>query len=231
MICPFLPPPTSVILPCLLRRYVITNPPYEFELVPTDLIFCLMQFDHNAGQSRTSLSHSSHSSHSSSKKSSSVHSVPPSNRQNRSSKTREARDKQKYVPPRVAVHVCVQKEAACRCVCDAACVPRAPSVPIVCISLTITFTPSAAEIGPFGVCGIVRGADGQPARIMDADPVVSGRRRLRPSPRHPSAVSPIALPYRMSMSLDVPPNVKVKTTGGHLRSKSMQICYGGRTVE
>uniref|UniRef100_A0A8C6PYX7 BK channel n=1 Tax=Nothobranchius furzeri TaxID=105023 RepID=A0A8C6PYX7_NOTFU len=76
------------------KRYVITNPPYEFELVPTDLIFCLMQFDHNAGQSRTSLSHSSHSSHSSSKKSSSVHSVPPSNRQNRSSKTREARDKQ-----------------------------------------------------------------------------------------------------------------------------------------
>ncbi|KAG7240135.1 hypothetical protein INR49_027918 [Caranx melampygus] len=56
-----------------------------------------MQFDHNAGQSRTSLSHSSHSSHSSSKKSSSVHSIPPSNRQNRSSKTREARDKQKYI--------------------------------------------------------------------------------------------------------------------------------------
>ncbi|XP_077351489.1 calcium-activated potassium channel subunit alpha-1a isoform X5 [Festucalex cinctus] len=76
------------------KRYVITNPPYEFELVPTDLIFCLMQFDHNAGQSRTSLSHSSHSSHSSSKKSSSVHSVPASNRQNRSSKTREAREKQ-----------------------------------------------------------------------------------------------------------------------------------------
>lgn len=82
---------------CLFSRYVITNPPYEFELVPTDLIFCLMQFDHNAGQSRTSLSHSSHSSHSSSKKSSSVHSVPTSNRQNRSSKSREARDKQKYV--------------------------------------------------------------------------------------------------------------------------------------
>ncbi|TNN78502.1 Calcium-activated potassium channel subunit alpha-1 [Liparis tanakae] len=71
--------------PCT-KRYVITNPPYEFELVPTDLIFCLMQFDHNAGQSRTSLSHSSHSSHSSSKKSSSVHSIPPSNRQNRSKK-------------------------------------------------------------------------------------------------------------------------------------------------
>ncbi|KAM8858866.1 calcium-activated potassium channel subunit alpha-1a isoform 1-T1 [Spinachia spinachia] len=79
--------------PCT-KRYVITNPPYEFELVPTDLIFCLMQFDHNAGQSRTSLSHSSHSSHSSSKKSSSVHSIPPSSRQNRSSKPRESRDKQ-----------------------------------------------------------------------------------------------------------------------------------------
>ncbi|XP_056616365.1 calcium-activated potassium channel subunit alpha-1a isoform X5 [Triplophysa dalaica] len=77
-----------------MKRYVITNPPYEFELVPTDLIFCLMQFDHNAGQSRASLSHSSHSSHSSSKKSSSVHSIPASNRQNRSSKAREARDKQ-----------------------------------------------------------------------------------------------------------------------------------------
>ncbi|XP_033956394.1 calcium-activated potassium channel subunit alpha-1a isoform X3 [Pseudochaenichthys georgianus] len=79
--------------PCT-KRYVITNPPYEFELVPSDLIFCLMQFDHNAGQSRTNLSHSSHSSHSSSKKSSSVHSIPASNRQNRSSKTREPRDKQ-----------------------------------------------------------------------------------------------------------------------------------------
>uniref|UniRef100_A0A673IUK2 Calcium-activated potassium channel subunit alpha-1 n=1 Tax=Sinocyclocheilus rhinocerous TaxID=307959 RepID=A0A673IUK2_9TELE len=78
------------------KRYVITNPPYEFELVPTDLIFCLMQFDHNAGQSRASLSHSSHSSHSSSKKSSSVHSIPATNRQNRSSKAREARDKQKW---------------------------------------------------------------------------------------------------------------------------------------
>ncbi|XP_041742996.1 calcium-activated potassium channel subunit alpha-1 isoform X21 [Coregonus clupeaformis] len=77
------------------KRYVITNPPYEFELVPTDLIFCLMQFDHNAGQSRASLSHSSHSSHSSSKKSSSVHSIPTTNRQNRSSKPREAGHKQK----------------------------------------------------------------------------------------------------------------------------------------
>ncbi|KAB0346903.1 hypothetical protein FD754_011760 [Muntiacus muntjak] len=77
------------------KRYVITNPPYEFELVPTDLIFCLMQFDHNAGQSRASLSHSSHSSQSSSKKSSSVHSIPSTaNRQNRP-KSRESRDKQK----------------------------------------------------------------------------------------------------------------------------------------
>ncbi|XP_057221166.1 calcium-activated potassium channel subunit alpha-1 isoform X19 [Malurus melanocephalus] len=77
------------------KRYVITNPPYEFELVPTDLIFCLMQFDHNAGQSRASLSHSSHSSYSSSKKSSSVHSIPSTaNRPNRT-KTRDSRDKQK----------------------------------------------------------------------------------------------------------------------------------------
>ncbi|XP_035853610.1 calcium-activated potassium channel subunit alpha-1 isoform X22 [Sander lucioperca] len=76
------------------KRYVITNPPYAFELVPSDLIFCLMQFDHNAGQSRTSLSHSSHSSHSSSKKSSSVHSVPATNRTNRA-KSRDSRDKQK----------------------------------------------------------------------------------------------------------------------------------------
>ncbi|XP_075697896.1 calcium-activated potassium channel subunit alpha-1 isoform X4 [Rhinoderma darwinii] len=77
------------------KRYVITNPPYEFEMVPTDLIFCLMQFDHNASQSRASLSHSSHSSHSSSKKSSSVHSIPVSaNRQNRV-KARDTRDKQK----------------------------------------------------------------------------------------------------------------------------------------
>ncbi|XP_071062952.1 calcium-activated potassium channel subunit alpha-1a-like isoform X1 [Pseudochaenichthys georgianus] len=75
------------------KRYVITNPPYAFELVPSDLIFCLMQFDHNAGQSRTSLSHSSHSSHSSSKKSSSVHSIPTTNRTNRV-KSRDSRDKQ-----------------------------------------------------------------------------------------------------------------------------------------
>ncbi|KAE8591430.1 hypothetical protein XENTR_v10018444 [Xenopus tropicalis] len=81
------------------KRYVITNPPYEFELVPTDLIFCLMQFDHNASQSRASLSHSSHSSHSSSKKSSSVTSIlhtASANRQNRV-KARDSRDKQKYV--------------------------------------------------------------------------------------------------------------------------------------
>ncbi|XP_068254126.1 calcium-activated potassium channel subunit alpha-1 isoform X3 [Nyctibius grandis] len=76
------------------KRYVITNPPYEFELVPTDLIFCLMQFDHNAGQSRASLSYSSHSSYSSSKKSSSVHSIPSTaNRPNRT-KTRDSREKQ-----------------------------------------------------------------------------------------------------------------------------------------
>ncbi|XP_072138821.1 calcium-activated potassium channel subunit alpha-1a isoform X4 [Mobula birostris] len=79
------------------KRYVIANPPYEFELVSTDVIFCLMQFDHNAGQSRGSVSHSSHSSHSSSKKSSSVHSAPSStNRPNRN-KARDPREKQKYV--------------------------------------------------------------------------------------------------------------------------------------
>ncbi|XP_072138819.1 calcium-activated potassium channel subunit alpha-1a isoform X2 [Mobula birostris] len=77
------------------KRYVIANPPYEFELVSTDVIFCLMQFDHNAGQSRGSVSHSSHSSHSSSKKSSSVHSAPSStNRPNRN-KARDPREKQK----------------------------------------------------------------------------------------------------------------------------------------
>uniref|UniRef100_A0A8C7FXC6 Calcium-activated potassium channel subunit alpha-1 n=1 Tax=Oncorhynchus kisutch TaxID=8019 RepID=A0A8C7FXC6_ONCKI len=75
------------------KRYVITNPPYGFELVPSDLIFCLMQFDHNAGQSRASLSHSSHSSHSSSKKSSSIHSLTATNRTNRA-KSRDSRDKQ-----------------------------------------------------------------------------------------------------------------------------------------
>ncbi|KAM6442103.1 calcium-activated potassium channel subunit alpha-1 isoform 7-T7 [Liasis olivaceus] len=77
------------------KRFVIANPPYEFELVPTDWIFCLMQYDHNAGQSRASLSHSSHSSYASSKKSSSVHSLPATaNRQNRP-KTRDFREKQK----------------------------------------------------------------------------------------------------------------------------------------
>ncbi|KAM6442102.1 calcium-activated potassium channel subunit alpha-1 isoform 6-T6 [Liasis olivaceus] len=76
------------------KRFVIANPPYEFELVPTDWIFCLMQYDHNAGQSRASLSHSSHSSYASSKKSSSVHSLPATaNRQNRP-KTRDFREKQ-----------------------------------------------------------------------------------------------------------------------------------------
>ncbi|XP_007896679.1 calcium-activated potassium channel subunit alpha-1a [Callorhinchus milii] len=80
--------------PCI-KRYVITNPPYEFEMVPTDLIFCLMQFDHNAGQSRVSLSHSSHSSHSSSKKSSSVHSTLPSGNRPSRTKSRESREKQK----------------------------------------------------------------------------------------------------------------------------------------
>uniref|UniRef100_A0A673H4R8 Calcium-activated potassium channel subunit alpha-1 n=1 Tax=Sinocyclocheilus rhinocerous TaxID=307959 RepID=A0A673H4R8_9TELE len=77
------------------KRYVITNPPYNFELVPTDLIFCLMQFDHNAGQTRTNLS--SHSTFCPSKKSPSAHSIPSSARPGRS-RSRDLRDKQKYVP-------------------------------------------------------------------------------------------------------------------------------------
>uniref|UniRef100_A0A673H4E8 Calcium-activated potassium channel subunit alpha-1 n=1 Tax=Sinocyclocheilus rhinocerous TaxID=307959 RepID=A0A673H4E8_9TELE len=74
------------------KRYVITNPPYNFELVPTDLIFCLMQFDHNAGQTRTNLS--SHSTFCPSKKSPSAHSIPSSARPGRS-RSRDLRDKQK----------------------------------------------------------------------------------------------------------------------------------------
>uniref|UniRef100_A0A672P1D4 Calcium-activated potassium channel subunit alpha-1 n=1 Tax=Sinocyclocheilus grahami TaxID=75366 RepID=A0A672P1D4_SINGR len=73
------------------KRYVITNPPYNFELVPTDLIFCLMQFDHNAGQTRTNLS--SHSTFCPSKKSPSAHSIPSSARPGRS-RSRDLRDKQ-----------------------------------------------------------------------------------------------------------------------------------------
>ncbi|KAK2876046.1 hypothetical protein Q8A67_020142 [Cirrhinus molitorella] len=74
------------------KRYVITNPPYDFELVPTDLIFCLMQFDHNAGQTRTNLS--THSTYCPSKKSPSAHSIPSSARPGRS-RSRDLRDKQK----------------------------------------------------------------------------------------------------------------------------------------
>uniref|UniRef100_A0A9J7Z284 Calcium-activated potassium channel subunit alpha-1 n=1 Tax=Cyprinus carpio carpio TaxID=630221 RepID=A0A9J7Z284_CYPCA len=73
------------------KRYVITNPPYVFELVPTDLIFCLMQFDHNAGQTRTNLS--SHSTFCPSKKSPSALSIPSSARPGRS-RSRDLRDKQ-----------------------------------------------------------------------------------------------------------------------------------------
>ncbi|XP_058649327.1 calcium-activated potassium channel subunit alpha-1a-like isoform X9 [Onychostoma macrolepis] len=73
------------------KRYVITNPPYGFELVPTDLIFCLMQFDHNAGQTRTNLS--THSTYCPSKKSPSAHSIPSSARPGRS-RSRDLRDKQ-----------------------------------------------------------------------------------------------------------------------------------------
>uniref|UniRef100_A0A671RPC8 BK channel n=1 Tax=Sinocyclocheilus anshuiensis TaxID=1608454 RepID=A0A671RPC8_9TELE len=61
-------------------------------LVPTDLIFCLMQFDHNAGQTRTNLS--SHPTFCPSKKSPSAHSIPSSARPGRS-RSRDLRDKQK----------------------------------------------------------------------------------------------------------------------------------------
>ncbi|XDV43983.1 hypothetical protein PO909_012356, partial [Leuciscus waleckii] len=77
------------------KRYVITNPPYDFELVPTDLIFCLMQFDHNAGQTRANLS--TNSTNFPSKKSPSGQSIPSSTRPGRS-RSRDQRDKQKYVP-------------------------------------------------------------------------------------------------------------------------------------
>ncbi|XP_059388855.1 calcium-activated potassium channel subunit alpha-1-like isoform X3 [Carassius carassius] len=73
------------------KRYVITNPPYNFELVPTDLIFCLMQFDHNAGRMRSNLS--SNSTYCPSKKSPSALSIPSSARPGRS-RSRDLRDKQ-----------------------------------------------------------------------------------------------------------------------------------------
>uniref|UniRef100_A0A4W4HRR4 BK channel n=2 Tax=Electrophorus electricus TaxID=8005 RepID=A0A4W4HRR4_ELEEL len=41
------------------KRFVITNPPYDLELIPTDMVFCLIQFDPAAGHSCTTLSHSS----------------------------------------------------------------------------------------------------------------------------------------------------------------------------
>uniref|UniRef100_A0A8C2I5Q4 Calcium-activated potassium channel subunit alpha-1 n=1 Tax=Cyprinus carpio TaxID=7962 RepID=A0A8C2I5Q4_CYPCA len=74
-------------------RYVITNPPYVFELVPTDLIFCLMQFDHNAGQTRTNLS--SHSTFCPSKKSPSALSIPSSARPGRS-RSRDPQNKTRF---------------------------------------------------------------------------------------------------------------------------------------
>ncbi|XP_067286601.1 calcium-activated potassium channel subunit alpha-1a-like isoform X3 [Pseudorasbora parva] len=73
------------------KRYVITNPPYDFEMVPTDLIFCLMQFDHNAGQTRANLS--THSTCFPGKKSPSGQSIPSSARPGRS-RSRDLRDKQ-----------------------------------------------------------------------------------------------------------------------------------------
>ncbi|XP_076854591.1 calcium-activated potassium channel subunit alpha-1-like [Brachyhypopomus gauderio] len=42
-----------------VKRFVITNPPYDLHLIPTDMVFCLMQFDPTAGQLCTALSKSS----------------------------------------------------------------------------------------------------------------------------------------------------------------------------
>ncbi|XP_076855996.1 calcium-activated potassium channel subunit alpha-1-like isoform X2 [Brachyhypopomus gauderio] len=50
------------------KRFVITNPPYDLQLIPTDMVFCLMQFDSSAGQSCNTLAHSTRSSHCSTKK-------------------------------------------------------------------------------------------------------------------------------------------------------------------
>uniref|UniRef100_A0A4W4HRJ7 BK channel n=1 Tax=Electrophorus electricus TaxID=8005 RepID=A0A4W4HRJ7_ELEEL len=52
------------------KRFVITTPPYDLELIPTDKVFCLMQFDPTRGQFGNTLSHSSRSSYNSSKKTS-----------------------------------------------------------------------------------------------------------------------------------------------------------------
>ncbi|TRY92933.1 hypothetical protein DNTS_033819, partial [Danionella cerebrum] len=73
------------------KRYVITNPPYEFELVPSDLIFCLMQFDHSAGQSRTTLTLTNRRNPSAP----AAISVPPGGRVARG---RRPPEKHKYVP-------------------------------------------------------------------------------------------------------------------------------------
>ncbi|XP_076855986.1 calcium-activated potassium channel subunit alpha-1-like isoform X2 [Brachyhypopomus gauderio] len=72
-----------------VKRFVITNPPYDLELIPTDVVFCLMQFDPTAGQSCTTLSHSSHSSYGSSKKNSTT-----TGPRNGRPKSRDPRDKQ-----------------------------------------------------------------------------------------------------------------------------------------
>ncbi|XP_076855994.1 calcium-activated potassium channel subunit alpha-1-like [Brachyhypopomus gauderio] len=42
-----------------VKRFVITNPPYDLELIPTDMVFCLMQFDPTGDRSCTTRSHSS----------------------------------------------------------------------------------------------------------------------------------------------------------------------------
>uniref|UniRef100_A0A4W4HM64 BK channel n=1 Tax=Electrophorus electricus TaxID=8005 RepID=A0A4W4HM64_ELEEL len=74
------------------KRFVITTPPYDLELIPTDKVFCLMQFDPTRGQFGNTLSHSSRSSYNSSKKTSA--SVGSCNSQ---PKCYEPCDNQKYL--------------------------------------------------------------------------------------------------------------------------------------
>ncbi|XP_076855991.1 calcium-activated potassium channel subunit alpha-1-like [Brachyhypopomus gauderio] len=50
-----------------VKRFVITNPPYHLELIPTDMVFCLMQFKHADDRSCNMISHSSRCSYSSTK--------------------------------------------------------------------------------------------------------------------------------------------------------------------
>ncbi|XP_076855999.1 calcium-activated potassium channel subunit alpha-1-like [Brachyhypopomus gauderio] len=42
-----------------VKRFVITNPPYDLELIPTDMVFCMVQFDPSGDQLCTTLPKSS----------------------------------------------------------------------------------------------------------------------------------------------------------------------------